>query len=296
MTTRSQRKWGAQSAVAPLRRAVVRPPAWSEAQARKEDLGPWGYATPPDLGRAREEHAALAAVLRGAGVEVEENAEANAALYDSVFACDWAFVSDAGAVVLNAGKGVRRPEAGLAERAFREIGVPVHHRMKAPATAEGGDLLWVRPGLLLAGRSYRTNAQGIADLRTVLEPLGVKVVSTPVVHWVGPGSVMHLLSAISLVDHDLAVAYLPLLAVETVELLRDEGIEFIEITREEFDNLGCNILALGPRHCLVVAGNPRIHRELEKKGAEVREFPDQELGLNMGGGPTCLVQAVLRDY
>lgn len=290
------RKWGAQSAVAPLRRALVRPPCWSDARATTEDLKPWGFATPPDLGRARAEHAALVEVLTRAGVEVSESREPNDSLYDSVFACDWGFVSDAGAVVLNAGKPVRRPEADLAERAFRELGVPVLHRMTAPATADGGDLLWVAPDLVLVGRSYRTNPQGLAVLRALLEPLGVTVLSAPVAHWLGPGSVMHLLSAISLVDRDLAVAYLPLLAVETVEFLGDRGVEFIETTREEFDNLGCNILALAPRHCLVVAGNPRVRRELEKKGARVEEFPDRELGLNMGGGPTCLVQAVLRDY
>lgn len=295
LSPKSGRKWGAQSAVAPLRRALVRPPCWSEARARAEDLGPWGFSTPPDLERARAEHAALVEVLRRNGVDVVEWREPNEALYDSVFACDWGFVTDAGAVIFNAGKPVRRPEADLAERAFREMGVPVYHRMKAPATAEGGDFLWVAPDLVLAGRSYRTNAQGIAEVKAVLEPLGVTVVPAPVVHWVGPGSVMHLLSAVSLVDRDLAVAFLPLLAVETVELLRDRGVEFIEITREEFDNLGCNILALGPRHCLVVEGNPRVRRELEKKGAKVEEFPDRELGLNMGGGPTCLVQAVLRD-
>jgi N-dimethylarginine dimethylaminohydrolase len=107
---------------------------------------------------------------------------------------------------------------------------------------------------------------------------------------------MHLLSLISLVDRDLAVVYLPLLAVETVELLRAEGVELLEITPEEFENLGCNILALGPRHCLVVAGNPRVRRELEKRRVRVEEFSDVELGLNMGGGPTCLVQAVLREF
>ncbi len=289
------RHWGAQSAVAPLRRALVRPPAWSPEAARREDLEPWGFATPPDLGRAREEHAALAGVLRAAGVEVLESREPQAALYDSVFACDWGIVVRDGAIVFNAGKTARRPEADLAERAFRENGIPILHRMRAPATAEGGDLLWVAPDLLLAGRSYRTNAAGIEVLRSLLEPRGVKVAAAPVVHWLGRGSVMHLLSAISLVDTDLAVAYLPLLAVETVELLEARGVEFVEITREEFDNLGCNILALAPRHCLMVAGNPRVRRELEMRGARVEEFPDVELGRNMGGGPTCLVQALLRE-
>ncbi|HCJ09972.1 MAG TPA: arginine deiminase [Clostridiales bacterium] len=295
-----RRRFGAQSAVGPLRRALVRPPCWSPEAAACEDPAVWktrwGYTTPPDLGRACEEHAALVDILVRAGVEVEECRSPRDALYDSVFACDWGVVTDAGAVVFAPGKEARQPEADLAEEAFRDAGVPVLHRMRRPATAEGGDLLWLAPDLLLVGRSYRTNASGLDELRALLGPLGVTVVPAPVVHGQGPGSVMHLLSAISLVDVDLAVAYLPVLAVETVEFLRARGIEFVEVPDEEYPTLGCNVLALAPRHCVVAAGNPRVRRDLERRGVAVEEFPARELGLNMGGGPTCLVQALLRDY
>ena len=294
-TSRTGRKWGAQSAVAPLRRALLCPPNWTAAGAARADLGYWGYTTPPDLGKATSELDALAEVLAGAGVSVERHVTAQDGVYDAVFACDWGIVVNDGAIVFNAGKVARRREADIAEAAFGEFGVPVLHRMRSPATAEGGDLLWLNPSLLLVGRTYRTNAEGLAELRSLLEPRGVTVVSSPVPHFQGQASVMHLLSLISLVDRDLAVVYLPLLAVETVELLRAEGVELLEITPGEFENLGGNILALGPRHCLVVAGNPRVRRELEKRRVRVEEFPDAELGLNMGGGPTCLVQAVLRD-
>ena len=294
-TSRTGRKWGAQSAVAPLRRALLCPPNWTVAGAARADLGYWGYTTPPDLGKATSELDALAEVLVGAGVSVEHHVTAQDGVYDAVFACDWGIVVNDGAIVFNAGKVARRREADIAEAAFGEFGVPVLHRMRSPATAEGGDLLWLNPSLLLVGRTYRTNAEGLTELRSLLEPRGVTVVSSPVPHFQGQASVMHLLSLISLVDRDLAVVYLPLLAVETVELLRAEEVELLEITPGEFENLGGNILALGPRHCLVVAGNPRVRRELEKRRVRVEEFPDAELGLNMGGGPTCLVQAVLRD-
>lgn len=291
-----QRKWGAQSAVAPLRRALLCPPRWSEATMAGIDLGVWGYASLPRLGEARAEFEALAEVLVRAGVEVLRHEEAQDGIYDAVFACDWGLVVNDGGIVLNPGKPARRPEADFAERAFLRAGVPIYHRMTAPATAEGGDLLWLGPDLLLVGRSYRTNAAGLDELQALLAPRGISVAQAPVPHWEGQGSVMHLLSIISLVDSDLAVVYLPLLAVETVEFLRERGVEFLPVTGEEFGNLACNILALGPRHCLAVAGNPRVRRELERRGATVEEFPDRQLGLNMGGGPTCLVQAVLRDY
>ncbi len=218
------RDWGAQSAVAPLRRAILSPPNWTEAGARRvagsADLARWGYTAPPDLGKARAEHEALAAVLAGAGVEVIEHTAApegaQDGAFDTVFACDRGFALDGGAVIFRAGKPERRPEADIAEAAFREAGVPILYRMQAPATAEGGDMLWLRPDLLLVGRTYRTNPDGHAALGSLLEPRGVRAVSAPVPHFRGPGSVMHLLSVISLIDSDLAVVYLPLLAVETV--------------------------------------------------------------------------------
>jgi len=249
----------------------------------------------PDLRRAQAEHAVFVRLLEKAGVDVVECREHHEALFDSVFACDWGVVTRAGAIVFNLGKAVRRPEADMAERALSSAGVPILHRMSGPATAEGGDLLWLAPDLLLVGRSYRTNAPGIEELRGVLEPLGVRVVSTPVAHWKGPGSVMHLLSCISVLDADLAVAYLPPLAVETVEFLRARGIEIVEVSESEFNNLACNVLAVGPRRCVAVAGNLAVRRELERRGVEVMEYPAWELGRNMGGGPTCLVQALLRE-
>lgn len=288
--------WGAQSAVAPLRRAIVRTPAWDDLRAWEERPGAWGFASPPDLVAAGEEHAALVAILRAAGVDVYESRQPAPDLYDSVFVSDWAVVTDAGAVILRPGKPVRRAEAEVAEQTFRAAGIPILHRMRGPGTAEGGDLLWLDRHTLLVGHSYRTNREAIDELCSLLRPLGIRVVPVPVPHWRGPGCVMHLLSLVSMIDEDLAVAYLPLLAVETVEMFRERGIELVEVPDEEFPTQGCNVLALAPRHCVVMSGNPRVREALESRGVEVQEFPGRELGGNMGGGPTCLVQAVLREY
>ena len=44
---------------------------------------------------------------------------------------------------------------------FLEAGVPIAGWV-APATAEGGDTLWLDESTLLVGRGYRTNDEGIA--------------------------------------------------------------------------------------------------------------------------------------
>src|ERR1044071_3555120 len=93
-------------------------------------------------------------------------------LPDAVFVEDPAVVVDEVAVMARMGAESRRPEAeslGAALAPFRPL-----HWMEAPATLDGGDVF--RAGrTLFAGRSQRTNDQGIAQLRAVLAPFGYDV-------------------------------------------------------------------------------------------------------------------------
>ena len=113
-------------------------------------------------------------------------------------------------------------------------------------------------------------------------------------YWHGPGELLHLLSVISPVADDLAVVYEPLLPVGLWELLGDLGIRLIAVPEEEFATLGCNILAIRPGVVVVAEGNPRTRRALEAAGCEVHAFEAAEIGLNGGGGPTCLTRPILR--
>ena len=83
---------------------------------------------------------------------------------------------------------------------------------------------------------------------------------------------MHLMSLISPVDRDLAVVHSRLLPVPFREQLLDRGIELVEVPDEEFDTMGTNVLALAPRRCLMLSGNPRTRAALERAGAEVLEY------------------------
>jgi len=163
-----------------------------------------------------------------------------------------------------------------------------------PATAEGGDLFWLEPSLLLAGRGYRTNDEGIAQLRTHLAPRGVDVVPFDLPHGGGPGECLHLLSLLSPLAADLAVAYPRLLPVRLVELLGDRGIRLIEVPDEEFDSMGANVLALAPRVALALDANPETRRRMEAAGVDVRCYRGDEISRKGGGGPTCLTRPLSR--
>lgn len=65
-------------------------------------------------------------------------------------------------------------------------------------TVDGGDVLFTGD-CVLVGESHRTNAEGIASLRTLLEPLGLMVHSIPVKKG------LHLKSCCSLIDTSVIV-------------------------------------------------------------------------------------------
>jgi N-dimethylarginine dimethylaminohydrolase len=195
--------------------------------------------------------------------------------------------------LLRPGKEGRRAEPDAVGNDLMTMGISIAGRIEAPATAEGGDLFWLDRATLLAGRSYRTNDEGIAALRALLGP-SIEVVAFDLPHLNGPQECLHLMSFISPLDIDLAVAYLPLVPVRLAEILRARGIELIEVPKDEFASMGPNVLALGPRIALALDGNPETRRRLERAGVDVRTYVGTEISRKGDGGPTCLTRPLER--
>ncbi len=175
---------------------------------------------------------------------------------DAIFTHDPVIVTDSGAVILRMGKAQRRGEEAAIAASLETLGVPILATLEDEATAEGGDLLWLDHDTLAVGRGFRTNAEGLRQLTAALRPLGVKTIEVQLPHAGGPAACLHLMSLISMLDDDLAVVHLPLLPVPFVELLGDRGIELVEVPESEVPTMGPNVLALAPRRCLAIEGNP----------------------------------------
>ena len=99
------------------------------------------------------------------------------------------------------------------ERRLEALGVPTLFRLSGAARAEGGDLLWLDHDTLAVGLGFRTNAEGLRQLRDAMATIGVTVIPVELPYFRGPEACLHLLSLISIVDRDLAVVYPPLLSV-----------------------------------------------------------------------------------
>jgi len=276
--------------VAPLRRVLVRAPDESFGSA---DPARWHYTARPDLGRARDEHARLVALLRTAGAEVLDHEEPLPDHADALFVHDPVLVTDRGALLLRMGKLLRRGEEEVIGRALGRAGVPVVGRLEGDALAEAGDCLWLDASTLAVGRGLRTNPAGVAQLRALLGD-AVEVIEVPLPLCSGPEACLHLMSLISLVAEDLAVIYPPLLPAPFRQRLEGRGIRFVEVPEPEFATMAPNVLALAPRHCLMLEGNPVTRARLEQAGCTVVTYRGEEISLKAEGGPTCLTRPVWR--
>jgi N-dimethylarginine dimethylaminohydrolase len=211
-------------------------------------------------------------------------------------------VSEHGTILCSMGKTLRQTEPDAQARRYNELGERIVGAVVPPGRIEGGDVAWLDASTVVVGRGYRTNDAGIAQLRELVRrpvegrpadhPIDVIVVPLP--HWRGQTDVFHLMSFISPVDRDLAVVYSPLMPVPFRELLLERGFTLVEVPDEEFGTMGANVLAIAPRRCVMVAGNPVTRRRLEQAGAHVVEYQGSEISFKGGGGPTCLTRPLVR--
>jgi len=284
--------FGCQSMVAPLRRVLVRRPGPEFATA---DPACWHYTASPDLEAARAEHDALVATLRAAGAEVLLHEADLPDHADAIFVHDPALVTARGAIILRMGKALRRGEEAAMAAVLAGHGVPTLARLDGEATAEGGDLLWLDEHTLVVGLGFRTNSEGLRQLELALDPLGVTTMAVDLPYDHGPQACLHLMSCISLVDHDLAVVYPPLVPVRLWQELEARGFSMVAVPHEELPTMGPNVLALAPRRCLMLEGNPVTRARLEDAGCEVATYRGQEISLKAEGAATCLTRPVLRS-
>ena len=283
--------------VAPLRCVVVKRPeeAFRSAHFIEEQWKDLAYTRPPDLERASREHKQLVSVLSHAGAKVLCLPSDDRTGMDSIYPHDPVLMTEAGAVIFQTGKPTRRGEGPAFADALKTWNIPVLGIVDGAATAEAGDMVWLDSQTLLVGRGFRTNAAGIEKLSQILRPLRANIIPVQLPYWKGPGEVLHLMSFVSLLDQDLAVVYRKLMPVPLFELCNERGVKLVDVPDEEYDTLGCNVLAVSPRNVIMISGNPITRSRLEAAGCRVSEFSGNEICFPGAGGPTCLTRPLLRD-
>ena len=252
-----------------------------------------GYTERPSYKKAVKEYQEFVALLMKYSIKIDFLPPDERITLDSLYVRDATVVSHNGVILCNMGKSQRMHEPVVAEKAFLECGIPVLGAISGSGQLEGGDVVWLDNETVAVGRSYRSNDEGINQLQSFVDD-AIDVITVSLPHYRGSSDVFHLMSILSPIDYDLAVVHSPLMPISFRETLIDRGIELIEVPAEEFDTMGCNVLAVAPRQCIILKGNPKTKALLEEAGVKVQEIDGNEISVKGQGGPTCLTRPLVR--
>lgn len=253
------------------------------------------YLEVPDFNKANKEYQLFNSILEKADIEVLNFPIDSNTSIDSIYCRDASITTDFGMILCNMGKAGRKNEPNSHKQFYVHHNIPILGEIKSPGTLEGGDVAWLDEKTLAVGFTYRTNAEGIKQLKQLLEPKGIQIIIAELPHYKGQSDVFHLMSILSPVDKNLAVVYSPLMPIKFRNELLNRGFELVEVPDEEFESMGCNVLALAPRQCVMVAGNPVTQKRLENAGCNIKTYKGEEISIKGGGGPTCLTRPMLRS-
>lgn len=248
----------------------------------------------PRFEKAIEEYGEFEKIIQDTRADISYFDNDQSLTLDSIYCRDSFIATDFGMIICSMGKRDRSEETQSVALQYKIHGIRILGEIQPPGKVEGGDVCWLNETTLAVGHSYRTNLEGIHQLRSFLQPHGINVIKVDLPHFRGPDDVFHLMSILSPIDKDLLVVYSPLMSVAFRNTLLDMGFDFVEVPDEEFEAMGCNVLALAPRRCVMVNGCPLTHLHLEQKGVTVITYKGEEISIKGGGGPTCLTRPMLR--
>lgn len=224
--------------------------------------------SPVDAALAIRQWEVYVDTLREAGWTIVEVPEAPDCP-DSVFIEDTVLMYRNVAVISRPGADERKPEVLDVEKVVEGLGCSIN-RIRPPGTLDAGDVLKIGDTVYV-GRGGRTNGEGIAQLRSILEPLGATVVAVPL------SKVLHLKSAVTALPDGTVIGYPPLIDDVTV------FPRFLPVPEEE----GAHVVLIGGDRLLMSANAPRsaaLFRDLGYTPVEVDigEF------VKLEGCVTCL--------
>ncbi|WP_341301897.1 arginine deiminase family protein [Lysinibacillus sp. FSL H8-0500] len=284
------------SMYAPLKHVIVKHPkdAFRSQQHLSDEWKTFNYLSEPNFDQALIEYAKFIAILENYVETIDYLPVSHEVGLDSLYAHDPVKFTPYGAIILKSGKKLRQPEAAVYKEFLQEKGIPIVGQLTGDAVSDGGDIVWLDDRTLAVGRGYRTNDEAIRQLKEMTADMVDDFIVVQLPHDIGEDECLHLMSFISMVDKDLAVVHSRLMPVFFRQLLIERGIQLVEVPKDEYDALGCNVLALAPRLCVIPQGNHVTKQQLLDAGATVFEYKGDEITVKGTGGPTCLTCPVVR--
>jgi len=280
----------------PLKHVIVKHPkdAFRSQNHLSDEWKTFNYLSEPNFEEALKEYAEFVEILKKYVDTIDYLPLSDEVGLDSLYAHDPVKFTPKGAILLKSGKKLRQPEASVYKSFLKDKGISIIGELTGDAVADGGDIVWLDDQTLAVGRGYRTNDEAIRQLKEMTAGMVDEFIVVQLPHDLGEAECLHLMSFISMVDKDLAVVHSRLMPVFFRQLLVERGIQLVEVPKDEYDTLGCNVLALAPRVCVIPEGNTVTKQQLIEAGATVFEYKGHQISVLGTGGPTCLTCPVIR--
>jgi arginine deiminase len=213
---------------------------------------------------------------------------------------------------------VRRYETNIMKTFFEKHGIKIKCEIKAPGLLEGGDFIPMG-NVSLIGTGLRTNKEAVFQMMKT-DAFGTEFVAVVKDRNDKQQQRMHLDTVFNVVSYD-CVMILENIRCRVVDLykqssngfyrLRESNIDFryfledrmklqcIEITDEMQACFAINFLNIGLNRLICTTSNNKdvdmyIKTMLENKGVQVFQVDFKDV-TNMGGGPHCSSQVILRE-
>ena len=291
------KEFGCQDMTSTIRRVLIKSPENAyknqvNIDSQYQDLNYFGK---PDFLRSLEDYESFRSILKKNGVEIHDLPADDITSLDSIYTHDPCLISNSGVVLCSMGKILRKKEPEMISKYFKSLNVPIIGKISPPGKLEGGDIVWIDNRTIAVGVGYRSNLEGIAQLKEILSGDVDEIIPVHLPHWTGPSDCLHLMSNISPIHRDLFLVYSKLLPVSFREYLLDRGIKLLEVPDDEYESMGCNVLAIAPKKVIMIEGNDITKNLLEKEGVDVSTYPGLEISYKGAGGPTCLTRPFLRE-
>lgn len=281
--------FGSDSEWVPLRSVLLHPPG---PEFEVDDPEAALMLQRPDPERALSQHRALVEAYEREGVSVhfvDPDGSPPGPFPNLIYVADLLFMTPEGAILARPAGAVRAGEERWVQRRLAELGIPILRAVSGSASFEGADAMWVDPETVLIGPGFRTNRDGVRQVRRVLEDLGVRTLLAEV-----PSASMHLMGQLRIVDRDLAFYRKGRLPRSAVKALEERGFSLHPFPDlQEMDaRFANNIVTLGPRRILMPDGAPVTQGFYRDHGVECVGVALDEI--HKGAGSVGCLTGVLR--
>jgi arginine deiminase len=296
-----------------LKRVLVHHPG-KELELANRDPVAHHFDQPVDVKRFRNDHLELIERLEEIGIEViriskvlEDNQEAlefSLECPNLVFVRDSSTVTKNGAFLFRMGLPTRRKETPVIKAAHNALGIPIVLELKEPETFEGGGFAILENNSAVAGLCDRSTQGALDQMGDYL--LTNRLLET----WVTlamPKGIVHIDGEFAELPGKIAISH-PEVMENTpasfrtrkegwkgnfIDWLREDGWDIINITDKECFNMAANFLTVDEDLAFHYTGNPRVMKEVNKRGIDVIQIPGEEMRKGMGG-IHCMTCPVLR--